>query len=363
MTWPGSLCQNLGLDLCGVLGQQLKPPTLSAQMVAALELVTKNHANQETRQAYDNLKIRSRHQIWQDMATDAWALEASENNGGDIERTLQHKIRFKIVNQDVAETDPHDLFKTAIEKTPWRLRAGTRDSLARGLTRNYMHYEALRKKPRGNFAGKSRTLYALSDFTETLPDRKCYIIENDRIVLGEFVVSKYPIMLPTDLEIWEAVQPPPGWAYWPKNAIICSRRGFGLCALSGGDYDGDTAVIIADPDVHFLVHHGFPESYQKQALFYSMQFKSHMKGLRVAEDVLGCNAAEYQQFVSVTSVCELRGFCCTRYEKAQQRFLNSATPWSDATLEALLVMAEVAYAAYDAPKKFHASTIVEVCMQ
>jgi hypothetical protein len=47
------------------------------------------------------------------------------------------------------------------------------------------------------------------------------------------------VLLPTDMEIWEAVPwPEHRWAI-PNNSIVCTQLGMGITALGGGDYDGD----------------------------------------------------------------------------------------------------------------------------
>ena len=58
-----------------------------------------------------------------------------------------------------------------------------------------------------------------------------------------------PVMLPSDIEIWESVPLPDDATLVPNNCIICSCKGMGVLALAGGDYDGDVVFFSSDRDL------------------------------------------------------------------------------------------------------------------
>ena len=79
-------------------------------------------------------------------------------------------------------------------------------------------------------------------------DRQCYIVAGKSIV-GWAAVWRSPKVLPTDIELWEAVPWPSDlWAV-PNNCVVCSTIGHGATNLAGGDYDGDTLCVCLNRHV------------------------------------------------------------------------------------------------------------------
>ncbi|KAG6844808.1 hypothetical protein H0H87_003474 [Tephrocybe sp. NHM501043] len=69
------------------------------------------------------------------------------------------------------------------------------------------------------------------------------------IILGEVVITRNPCKLPTDVRKVTAVEHPLLRNY--TDVIVCSIKGYRrlLDFLAGGDYDGDTAVVIWTPEI------------------------------------------------------------------------------------------------------------------
>ncbi|KAG5644364.1 hypothetical protein DXG03_008661 [Asterophora parasitica] len=69
------------------------------------------------------------------------------------------------------------------------------------------------------------------------------------IVLGQVLLTRNPCKLPTDTRKLRAVEHPSLRSY--TDLIVCSVQGKRrlLDFLAGGDYDGDTATVIWDPDI------------------------------------------------------------------------------------------------------------------
>jgi len=86
-------------------------------------------------------------------------------------------------------------------------------------------------EPEGVFAGFGATVTAVSDFFVKLASRECYAIVIGRAFSGLTAVWRYPVMIPSDIEVWTAKIPPFSLEYLPDNCIIVSRKGTGICEL------------------------------------------------------------------------------------------------------------------------------------
>ncbi|CAJ1386402.1 unnamed protein product, partial [Effrenium voratum] len=61
-------------------------------------------------------------------------------------------------------------------------------------------------------------------------------------ILAPHQVWRYPCYSVRDVQIFEAVRPPPGAAV-PRNCIVYSAEGFGNTDMAGGDLDGDGVLF------------------------------------------------------------------------------------------------------------------------
>eukprot|EP00973_Karenia_brevis_P068741 9557232-Karenia_brevis.AAC.1 len=69
-----------------------------------------------------------------------------------------------------------DLDRPYPEDAPWDFKAGTQKAMRHGMCRAQYLINRVIKKPTGALGGFSATLLAISDFTDTLTDRQCYVI-------------------------------------------------------------------------------------------------------------------------------------------------------------------------------------------
>lgn len=62
---------------------------------------------------------------------------------------------------------------------------------------------------------------------------------------------RFPVLLPGDMQLWEAKPLPHGVNLLERNGIFVSQMGAGILDLGGGDLDGDFLVVCQDiwPDL------------------------------------------------------------------------------------------------------------------
>ena len=77
-------------------------------------------------------------------------------------------------------------------------------------------------------------------------DRQCIVVVGGCFLEGWVAVWKYPMLLPSGMQLWCAVAPE-AYPLVPRNAIVCTQRGPGLTDMSGSGYDGDEACWSTDP--------------------------------------------------------------------------------------------------------------------
>ena len=70
---------------------------------------------------------------------------------------------------------------------PQRLSHKTREALGRGSVALWGNFKQHRSKPRLHIPAAGATVTAVSDYTETLRDRQCYIVTGGEVLVGEVV--------------------------------------------------------------------------------------------------------------------------------------------------------------------------------
>ena len=121
-----------------------------------------------------------------------------------------------------------------------------------GMWLKSMHKQFL-DKPRLPFEGDSVTGTAARDPWNSLKSGQCHVFAGERWLEGWFVVWRFPVMLPSDVRLWEAKAPPPQARNFPRNTIICNREEDTVTKASGGDTDGDGLCLTNDPRMVDLV--------------------------------------------------------------------------------------------------------------
>ncbi|CAE7705479.1 unnamed protein product, partial [Symbiodinium necroappetens] len=89
---------------------------------------------------------------------------------------------------------------------------------------------------------RAATLVACCETTSTLEPRQVYVVRGGVALQGRLVAWRYPCYTITDLQIYEAVLPPPFVAV-ADNAITYSDKGHGNTLMAGGDLDGDHVMV------------------------------------------------------------------------------------------------------------------------
>eukprot|EP00971_Amphidinium_carterae_P249798 4957919-Amphidinium_carterae.3 len=66
-------------------------------------------------------------------------------------------------------------------------------------------------------------------------------------------LARPPVMLPEDIEAWEAKPLKPAQKTMAVNSAYTSRKGWGFIRMSGSGHDGDCTTMVFDHRPTFLV--------------------------------------------------------------------------------------------------------------
>ncbi|CAE7356147.1 unnamed protein product [Symbiodinium sp. KB8] len=293
-------------------------------------------------------------------------------NWNDL-RVLVKDIAVRYVPQVANETDVQMLDQTLPEAKPWTLQRGTKDSIILGGNRCLAKLDQLDKEPKLELAGPGCRGRAISDPWGALGPRQCHIVQQGKVLCGKVVVWRNPVMVPDDIQVWDAKPLPPDVKHVPNNAIICTRsvqqdgadgdgEAPGVLGLSGGDHDGDEVDISFDPDFVAFV----TETQQFRGTEAIRRAKEETAELIRAATISPQPEFQgsYIDFCCQVPTPELKGRTCAAFERL---FLATWVAPSGDRRDLLLClacrMAHVAYAAYDTPKKFAAKVVDKVCSQ
>ena len=161
----------------------------------------------------------------------------------------QHRAAVRYV-ETIEDTSPLSTLRLVQRmESPWELR--TNEALLRGGRRFLAEVYRQQEKPHLPLKGFVAGFFAVPDIWNVLGPRKCIVIVDGQLLQGPVAVWRTPLMLPQDIEAWEAVDlpSPVDMRFLPDNCIICSCQGLGELALAGGDYDGDVVMVSTDPDL------------------------------------------------------------------------------------------------------------------
>lgn len=219
-----------GLDVVKDTRIPFAAPLVNAQLCIALRLRLLEARNKpDAEEAWKRLMTDCEGTIADRLARRAFtSAPPTGPDGADAwlqRRPAQHDINV-VVTEEAFDTDDVDaLSVTAEEEAPWRLDAGTRDSARRGAARAYGLAVGLRRTPRLSLSGEAFTLTALSCPWPGLGAKQCHLVTEDgKIRTGRVAVWRSPVVLPSGVEVWQAVAPPPGVKPLPLNAILCARE-------------------------------------------------------------------------------------------------------------------------------------------
>ena len=188
---------------------------------------------------------------------------------------------------------------------------GTKYALKLGGMRLKSMHKQFLDKPRLPFEGDSVTGTAASDPWNSLKSGQCHVFAGERWLEGWFVVWRFPVMLPSDVRLWEAKAPPPQARNFPRNTIICTREEDTVTKASGGDTDGDGLCLTNDPRVVDLVR-TTPDGHERVEASIARvkeQLTPQASSTLVHEE-------DYIKYISQVSTVDVKSFVCVQAEKA-----------------------------------------------
>jgi hypothetical protein len=359
---PHKSCMNLGLDVVKTSTNTLKAPDLGPQLVTTLRMRCLQLADSEQRlvqlKLLEEILEKKCAAARVDLASKAWGLKASTEGVAHMDewshkRVPQHVIAVNVVAEALSD-DEAAWSETAVEREPWRIDRGTKQSLQRGSSRYVAMHKKLRCAPRCCLEN-SASGYAVSDPWCTLPPHKCHVIISGKVRLGKVVVWRSPTVLPQDIQIWEAVPLPASARAAPDNAVVCSRQGNGVADCSGGDYDGDILSVSQDPQLLALAEATSKDTFAVDVQSLSSKVQSWLDTRK--SEVLPLVPTEFSKLSSVTPTPRLRASSTVLAERFQQRAFLSTDCDLDGSFETAIEAGLLTHRAYDAPKKYTGRTI------
>ena len=127
-------------------------------------------------------------------------------------RAAFHNIRFQMSRAGSESPTPiEDLEVEEEELEPHKLAHKTREAWGAGSVSLWGNYRQQRRKPRLHIPAVGATVTALSDYTNTLEDRQCYVVSNGQALVGEAAVWRCKWPLHKNASKWPQV------AAFPKN--------------------------------------------------------------------------------------------------------------------------------------------------
>ncbi|CAE7366740.1 unnamed protein product, partial [Symbiodinium sp. CCMP2592] len=361
-----------GIDVVQTTAAAQGAPKLNAQLCAALGLRTcliRGRAERlEARAELRSFCRARRQETLGDIEASSWGFSPPtkpSNPGATAKPLLQqtrappdapqaphavpfHRVKLTYVERVERPTPMQELAAEAELVRPWCLpELGTKDALLRGGRRFNKSIARQNNKPQLSLRGHGGACFALPDLWGNLGPQCCHIICQGRVLKGTFAVWRNPCMLPSDVEVWEAIDLPANADLVPDNCIICSVIGDGVVALAGGDYDGDVVFFTADFDLlEFLAN--TPSGVDNPQL-------------RAVEEAVGAalvqeapvqeyTPLDFLKYCATVPTLETRGYTCANAERAQLVAWKSRKPLRSGSLQRAVELGHIAHKAYDAPK-------------
>ena len=311
------------------------------------------------------------------IVEDPWPKRRVDLHEVDLEIGAGHELPTPLTHLEMEEE----------ECNPHFFNHRTRESLARGSVALWGNYVAHQRKPRLHIPHTGATVTALSDYTDTLEDKECYVIAGGKNLVGEVLVWRCPCQCPWDLEVWHAKEIPAGLfgeGGAPEEVVLISRKGHGNSRMAGGDYDGDLDMLCFDDRLIYLVKQTQPAvnncregdldlQVQLRMVLAADKLKEEAEAEDEEEGLLASRAQQkrdldtefggrskqraYKRFCLWLPTPRLRGWACAMAERVCAEALKSRTP--DAW-EHFFNAALTAHKAMDVPKHYTAESLVAV---
>lgn len=352
----------LGFDIVQTSANTFQPPVLNGQLVAMLRLRVQccpENLRAQATHKLDMLVGTCQLRVMPDIAARAWGLHSKVKD--PVPRTPQHLVRFECKSDDGGSiASPIDTWsQSVLERAPWTLQHGTRESIGRGSNRAALLLKAHRRKPYGIFQDFATIGFAVSDPYDMLLPNTCIVITRGKIFTGTCAVYRFPVNEADDIQIWAAVEPLHDMTCLPNNCIIVSRQGRGMEPLSGGDFDGDLVFLSADPLLLEFLR--FTQQWVDRMASVQAAATAHVQQL-VTERNCEPQHISLEAFTGSMSCYPtppVRGICCNLYDKALTWLCESPPDQHRNRLHIVMVFALLAHKAYDCPKKHDTHTVIK----
>ncbi|CAJ1362478.1 unnamed protein product, partial [Effrenium voratum] len=251
-----------GVDVVQTSERAYKEPRLGCQLAAALlaraNLQPTAAGRAESLAAFNMLLASGRRCRGERLVREAWAL--GEADAWSRKRTPVAGITLRFHEGDIPDPTPvAELTQVEQEPRPWTLSHGTRHALKAGgqrlKSKQEARGEAFLEKPELPLDGETFSGLAVGDTSGELESGQCYVFKGQEFLTGTFVVWRFPVLLPSDIGLWEAKEPPPGMRRpggdggGHPNTIVVNKEEDTIVERSGGDLDGDGLQLSNDPDL------------------------------------------------------------------------------------------------------------------
>ena len=263
---PGKANIPLYLDITMFTDRVMSPPMLNGSVASMLSLGIEMLPEGEraiAQEKFTTYKTEAKQGTFERLVRRSWALAPADEmpshkdlRDPDVVREdpwpamLVPQGNVDLLPMDKAKpgisADPTPLeylLEEKVDHNPGCLLRRKKESLLRGRSQFWASYKRLEKKPKLFYKGFGCTVTCLVDTSGTLRPKQCYVMTNGKVVLGNPIAYRCPMALPSDMEEWEAVEPP-DWLKLEDNCVIVSAEGHGVSKMAGGDYDGDLVMLV-----------------------------------------------------------------------------------------------------------------------
>ena len=150
-------------------------------------------------------------------------------------RTPVTKIRMEVdIEEDRTETNLDELTCEGEDAKRHCLDRGTSECCHIGASCLKLMWKQLKDKPRGAFEYDCGQAFAMIDCSRSIPANCVVITHNGKFLEGPVLVYRYPIMKgDTDLQVFNAIEPPGGLPNIARNGVMFSLLDWGVTRLSG----------------------------------------------------------------------------------------------------------------------------------
>ncbi|CAE7510964.1 unnamed protein product [Symbiodinium natans] len=241
-----------------------------------------------------------------------------------VNRVGKHEVTVRAAaDEEEVESDLAQLTKEVEEMHPWDLARGTKRAVLGGGGAFNGLLTQCRHDPQLVLPGGAWVLTSLPDIWKGLEDKQCYVFANGVNIVGRVAVWRSPVVQPGDIQVWEAKEWPAHQRAPPRNCIVCTVRGPGVTALSGGDSDGDTVFVTLNADLIEFLDHTEPAVAALDLEGAAQPKKELEQEDRIRFSLCEDRTPEYLRYMLRVPTLNVRGLATAMAEKCQQAVYES----------------------------------------